>query len=505
MSKRYTVIGLTAALLLMLSLSVSAQFKAQNLGGGMGFGQTYGYVDGEWTSDPGLTLRAFLRRSLSDRFEGELSAGIFSRLKDEDFETRLSPIDARLLFRLFANQTWSPYIYAGGGAVYYDIKTAPTTNRAKNYTSKGWVPYIPFGLGMQFRLDDVTSFEVSGGYNMTFTDDLNAIQQDADDNFLSVVAGLTMAGFNWNADPDGDGLTNRQEKELGTDMNNPDSDGDGLTDGEEVMKYQTNPMMADTDGDGLNDGEEVNQYKTNPAKADTDGDGLNDKEEAVTYNTDPLKADTDGDGLSDKDELMTYKSDPLKKDMDGDGLSDGEEVLTTKTDFAKKDTDGDGLNDGDEVNKHKTDPLKADTDGGSVDDGKEVARGTNPLDKKDDVVLEVKAGAAIVLEGVVFASGKADITAESAQRLEKAYNTMVAYPNMVVEIRGYTDNTGNRNANMSLSNRRAIAVKQHLMSKGIDGARIQAKGYGPDNPIADNSTPEGRQKNRRIEFHVVSQ
>ena len=71
---------------------------------------------------------------------------------------------------------------------------------------------------------------------------------------------------------------------------------------------------------------------------------------------------------------------------------------------------------------------------------------------------------------------------------------------MLVEIRGYTDATGSRSYNMRLSQRRAESVKNWLVEKGIDASRITAIGYGPDNPIDSNDTPEGRERNRRIEF-----
>jgi hypothetical protein len=89
-------------------------------------------------------------------------------------------------------------------------------------------------------------------------------------------------------DTDGDGLTNLQEFQLGTDPRNPDTDGDGVSDGEEV-KRGTNPLNPDTDGDGLSDGEEI-RLGTNPLKADTDGDGIPDGIE-VKLGLNPLVAD----------------------------------------------------------------------------------------------------------------------------------------------------------------------------------------------------------------------
>jgi serine/threonine protein kinase len=92
-------------------------------------------------------------------------------------------------------------------------------------------------------------------------------------------------------DDDGDGLSNSQEAEIGTDPNDPDTDNDGLTDGQEVNEYGTNPRLPDSDGDNLSDGDEVNVYGTSPTNPDTDGDGVNDGIE-VNLGTDPLRPPT---------------------------------------------------------------------------------------------------------------------------------------------------------------------------------------------------------------------
>lgn len=242
---------------------------------------------------------------------------------------------------------------------------------------------------------------------------------------------------------------------------------------------------------------------------DTDGDGLSDGDEVLKYHTDPLKADTDGDGLSDGAEVMTHHTDPLKMDTDGDGLNDGEEVTKYKTNPLAKDTDGDQLSDGDEVLKYHTNPLNPDTDGGSVFDGVEVARGTNPLDANDDVVkakpkdeidIGTVGGAAIALEGIEFDVAKATIRPSSDSSLNKALKMMANHPELEVEIRGHTDNSGKREKNVKLSHDRAESVKKWLIDRGIAASRMTTKGFGPDSPIAPNDTPENKQKNRRIEF-----
>lgn len=473
-----------------------AQYYSPGLGGGVGIGATLGHTDFKSNELIGSMGRAFIRYGFVNHFQLELGGSVGVIASDE-YRTDIKPIDLRLLISPFSMESVNPYLYGGFGYMRYDLETYPV-NRTPDAKLNGWMGFIPAGLGFQFSLVDNVALELTAGYNLTLEDNLDAMVSGSDkDGFFTATFGVCVVGEDLNADPDGDGLTNREEKQLGTNPKVADTDGDGLNDDQEVNIYKTNPLNADTDGDGLKDGEEVNTYKTDPNKADTDGDGLSDYAEIMQYKTDPLKADTDGDGLKDGDEVLKYKTDPLKADTDGDGLKDGDEVLKYKTDPLKADTDGDGLKDGEEVLKYKTNPLAKDTDGGSVDDFTEVNRGTDPLNPDDDVV---KMGVPIVLEGITFATGKADITPESEATLQKALKTLTTYPDISVEISGYTDNVGNNKSNQVLSEKRANAVRDWLISKGISGDRITAIGYGEEKPIAPNDTPENRQKNRRIEF-----
>lgn len=87
--------------------------------------------------------------------------------------------------------------------------------------------------------------------------------------------------------------------------------------------------------------------------------------------------------------------------------------------------------------------------------------------------------------------------------LDEFAATLKGAPGAVVEVDGHTDNAGNEANNVSLSGRRARAVEEYLISKGIARERMEAKGFGSSKPIADNATAEGRKKNRRIEFRVI--
>jgi outer membrane protein OmpA-like peptidoglycan-associated protein len=82
--------------------------------------------------------------------------------------------------------------------------------------------------------------------------------------------------------------------------------------------------------------------------------------------------------------------------------------------------------------------------------------------------------------------------------------SLKAYPEVRVEIAGYTDDVGKDDYNLGLSQRRAEAVKQYLANSGLSADRIVARGYGETNPIATNGTPAGRAENRRIEFHRLN-
>jgi OmpA-OmpF porin, OOP family len=104
-----------------------------------------------------------------------------------------------------------------------------------------------------------------------------------------------------------------------------------------------------------------------------------------------------------------------------------------------------------------------------------------------------------VLDGIHFDSGKTKIRAESFARLDSVVEYMTHKSSARIEISGHTDNVGNPKANKALSQQRAQACRDYLISKGIDGSRIAAVGYGDERPIASNASEEGRQKNRRIE------
>jgi outer membrane protein OmpA-like peptidoglycan-associated protein/opacity protein-like surface antigen len=239
-----------------------------------------------------------------------------------------------------------------------------------------------------------------------------------------------------------------------------DSDGDRIYDGIDacegtpegaVVDHQGCPL--DNDKDGVFDG--LDKCPNTPLEVAVDARGC------------PL--DTDGDGVPDfKDKEADT---PAGAIVDADGVA--------------VDGDGDGVADG--IDKCPDTPVGVDVD----DFGCPRAK---PLTEK--IILNIKYSPG---------SFKPDAAAQSI--LDDLYETMNAYPTLNIEINGYTDALGSARGNKKLSVKRAGAVMDYLIEKGVSADRMKSAGYGEDEKyfIGDNSTPEGRQQNRRVEIVPVQQ
>ncbi len=121
-------------------------------------------------------------------------------------------------------------------------------------------------------------------------------------------------------------------------------------------------------------------------------------------------------------------------------------------------------------------------------------------------VLQTKdtaKGLIVNVSDVLFDTGKATLKPGAKLRLARVAGIILAYPDLKLEVDGYTDSTGSLDFNMGLSERRAAAaVRNFLVSQGVTSANVTERGFGPDNPVATNSTAAGRQMNRRVEMVV---
>ena len=135
----------------------------------------------------------------------------------------------------------------------------------------------------------------------------------------------------------------------------------------------------------------------------------------------------------------------------------------------------------------------------SVSDAEKALASINP-----DQVKPLDIATALNLQIINFATGSNEIPDINKSVLDQAAALMNRVPNVQLMVKGFTDNTGDANANKELSRKRAQAVVDYLTSKGVDPSKLQAVGLGQENPIADNTTEEGKFKNRRIEFEVTN-
>lgn len=185
---------------------------------------------------------------------------------------------------------------------------------------------------------------------------------------------------------------------------------------------------------------------------------------------------------------------PLPKDSDGDGFADGDDKCPNQAGIAPDgcpdpDPDKDGV-----IGPNDKCPTEAETANGYQD-----ADGC-----PDEIPAEVKKFTGVI-QGIEFDTGKATIRPKSKPVLDEALKVLRDNPDVRIEVSGHTDDVGDAKKNVELSQKRADAVKEYFVSQGVDAARITTRGAGPDQPIADNKTAEGKQKNRRIEFKLLTQ
>jgi len=232
---------------------------------------------------------------------------------------------------------------------------------------------------------------------------------------------------------------------------------------------------------------------------DSDGDGVSDNED-LCPNVKGLKEykgcpDTDGDGVfDDLDECPKVVGPKENKgcpwpDSDNDGLSDNKDDCPTISGPVENrgcpygDTDGDGVNDNEDDCPKTPGPISN--------------KGCPIIEKKDQDVIDM------AVKNLEFETSKDIIEESSKSSLNTLADKLKQKGEWNLLLSGHTDNVGDDDANMILSKNRAEAVKNYFISKGIAENRIKVNYFGETKPIADNSTPEGRQKNRRVEFVIV--
>ena len=268
-----------------------------------------------------------------------------------------------------------------------------------------------------------------------------------------------------------------------------DSDGDGLFDPgqglrereEDACPNQPGPAsnqgcpLIDSDGDGLYDpgqnvpAEQIDTCPNEPGPKATQGCPL---------------VDSDRDGLFDPGQGLAPEEEDKCPAQAGPRETQGCPIL---------DTDNDGIADpGQGVVPEDQCPTEPETDNDYQDeDG-----------CPDEIPKAVKKFTGAI-RGINFDVDKDTIKPNSTKTLSSAVKVLKDFPDVRIEISGHTDADGSRDHNLDLSKRRAAAVKRYLVDAGIAAGRIETRGAGPDEPIADNGTRRGKAENRRIEFKLL--
>jgi outer membrane protein OmpA-like peptidoglycan-associated protein/opacity protein-like surface antigen len=320
-------------------------------------------------------------------------------------------------------------------------------------------------LGVEWWLRESLSLRLGGRYSVLLNNDLDNVglsswdlgsrSQYVDANSGLAAAFLSLSFWFGSSDTDHDGVPNAADA--------------CPTQAEDMDGYQDQDGCPDPD----NDLDQVADLDDRCPDLAEDIDGFQDDDGCP---------DLDNDGDQIVDALDKCPNDPEDKDgfADADGCPD-------------PDDDGDGVLDSDDACPDT--PLGTPVgDDGCPAKGAPRVTAPAPMDLPD-------AGQGLVLQGVTFKTGSAELTPESITLLARVANSLVENPEVVVEVRGYTDAQGAAETNRDLSQRRAIAVREVLIQMGVSSTRLTAAGYGEEQPIADNATAEGRAKNRRVELH----
>ena len=253
-----------------------------------------------------------------------------------------------------------------------------------------------------------------------------------------------------------------------------DDDGDGIADSADTCPREAEDVDGFQDDDGCPD-------------TDNDGDGLADSADACPMDAEDMNGVDDTDGCP-------------EKDGDGDGIFEPADACPTEPEdldgfqdedgCPEKDNDGDGILDGVDQCPNEAEVFNDQLDeDGCPDEGRTIATVTSSAIEINDVIY--------------FDLNRARIKRRSYTILNAVAGVLQAHSHLRVRIEGHTDDQGNADWNRELSQKRAEAVRDYLVGRGVDGARLEPVGYGFDRPLVEGKSKSARAKNRRVEFVII--
>ncbi|MFV0484573.1 MAG: OmpA family protein [Bacteroidales bacterium] len=462
--------------ILVLMVGVASAFSQsadKKWGLGVGYG-TYQYRGefkdqfwdfGEWQNALNVHLSRYLSPSFNVRGEigwgeTEVKGGYGSYFMAGDwFDGGYARGGVDLIYKLnngylFNEESWfQPYLLAGPGFSVWDVDQANTTTYS-DYNVKQFE--VEAGAGIKFRFSPVVSAFVEWSRIWTFSDDLDQMDndniQDGADNLQKLQMGLAFA-LGSSRDEDGDGVSDNRDKCPGTPAD---------------VAVDKNGCPIDTDGDGVADYQDECPNEVGSAQTqgcpDRDGDGVADKDDEcpdeaglARFNGCP---DSDGDGVADSKDKCPSTPKGVRVDASGCPL----------------DSDNDGIADHEDNCPNQAGPK---SNNGCPEKAVEVAPSTSTL---------------------LFDLNKTSIHSSSYGTLDKLVSYLKANTDATVELDGHACDLGTISYNDGLSKRRADAVKNYLISKGVSASQIDVKWFGESKPAYPNTSEANRAKNRRVEF-----
>ncbi len=426
------------------------------------FGNQFFEKDMEWGG--GLSLNRYLSPSFDAGLHltyggAEASKGLNSF--DTSIGTAMLGIRLKMYGTILKEDALiGPYLTVAGGGAF---AKADATNDGVTFDDDFVTTALLGGAGIRIRFSDGVSAFVQTGYMLTGNDKFDGLEGGDNDRFLMHNFGL---GFNLGkaVDTDMDGVGDRRDK---------------CPDTPTGVQVDKDGCPIDTDGDGVADYQDQCPTEAGVANLqgcpDKDGDGVADKDdqcpdEAGTTATQGCP-DSDGDGVADKD----------------DKCPDTPAGVTTGPDGCPTDSDGDGVPDNEDVCPNSAGPA---------DKG-----GCPELDAATLKLLEEK---------VRFEFDQARVQEGYKQLLDSIVVVLEKYPDHVLLIKGHADYIGSAEYNQALSERRAQAVKDYLIERGVQNPdRLVTRGYGETQPLvkvnerlSKRRTESARAKNRRVGFEL---